>query len=184
ISLDWDVLERVRAHERDVLLASACLPFMFQAIEIDGEYYWDGGYMGNPAIYPLIYHCESQDVVICQINPLYREDVPRKARDILDRVNEISFNSSLMREMRVVAFVTKLLDEGHLSEESYKRMYVHMIEDDKEMKLMGASSKLCADQAFLLKLKNLGRRAADRWLRAHFDDLGQKSTIDIHDVYM
>ena len=96
----------------DAVMASACLPFLFQAVEIDGEAYWDGGYMGNPAIFPLIYECGSADVVVVHINPLARPDVPKTATEILNRVNEISFNSSLMREMRAIAFVTRLIDEG------------------------------------------------------------------------
>ena len=100
----------------DAVLASACLPFMFQAVEIDGEAYWDGGYMGNPAIFPLIYDASLPDVVIVHINPIGRPDVPTTARDIINRINEISFNSSLMREMRAIAFVTRLIDEGELKD--------------------------------------------------------------------
>ena len=119
----------------DVTLASACLPFMQQAVEIDGEAYWDGGYMGNPAIYPLIYECASPDVAIVQINPLERAEVPKTAVEILDRVNEISFNSTLMREMRAIAFVTKLIDQGGLKVKGYKRINVHLIEDLEDMKV-------------------------------------------------
>ena len=108
-----DLRRRTRSRA-DAVLASACLPFMFQAVEIDGEHYWDGGYMGNPAIFPLIYDCDSADVVVVHINPIERPDVPTTARDIMNRINEISFNSSLMREMRAIAFVTKLIDDGKL----------------------------------------------------------------------
>ncbi len=98
------------------MLASGCLPFLFHAVEIDGEHYWDGGYMGNPAIFPLIYSCASADVVIIHINPIERPELPRSATEIMNRINEISFNSSLMREMRAISFVTKLIDDGALDD--------------------------------------------------------------------
>jgi hypothetical protein len=109
----------------DAVLASACLPFISRAVEIDGEAYWDGGYMGNPAIFPLIYHCETPDVVVVHINPMNRPDVPTTARDIMNRINEISFNSSLMREMRAIAFVSRLIEDGKLCETDMKRMRIH-----------------------------------------------------------
>src|SRR4029077_8108071 len=112
----------------DVLLASACLPFLFQAVTIDGEPYWDGGYMGNPAIFPLIYGTETADVVIVQVNPLGCDSVPTSATEIMNRLNEISFNSSLMREMRAISFVTDLIDAGRLTSNEYKRVNVHWIE--------------------------------------------------------
>jgi NTE family protein len=114
--------------ETEAVLASACLPFIFHTVEIDGEYYWDGGYMGNPAIFPLIYNCESRDVVIVHINPLEQARVPTTASEIMNRINEISFNSSLMREMRAIALVTKLVDDGRISDNSLKRMVIHGIE--------------------------------------------------------
>jgi NTE family protein len=163
----------------DALLASACLPYIHQAIEIDGEAYWDGGYMGNPAIFPLIYDCVSRDVVIVQVNPINRPDVPRSAREILDRVTEISFNSSLMREMRAIAFVTRLIDEGAVSSQRYRKLNVHMIEAEAEMAELGASSKLDTDWRFLTELRDLGRAAAGRWLDEHFDKLGRESSIDV-----
>jgi NTE family protein len=101
----------------DALMASACLPFLFQAVEIDGEHYWDGGYMGNPALYPLIYHTESRDVVIVHINPILRPQLPTTAADIHNRLNEITFNSSLLRELRAIAFVTKMIEQGWLKDE-------------------------------------------------------------------
>ena len=166
------------------ILASTCLPFLFQAVEIDGEHYWDGGYMGNPAIYPLIYRCEAADVVIVQINPLYREAVPTTAREILDRVNEISFNSSLMREMRAIAFVTRLIDDGKLDRDHYKRMKIHAIEADEQLKPLGASSKLNAEGAFLDHLKAIGRAACARWLDRNFDQIGVNSTVDLAETYL
>lgn len=169
----------------EAILASACLPFLFQAAMVDGEAYWDGGYMGNPVIYPLIYRCESRDVVIVQINPLYREELPTTAPEILDRVNEISFNSSLMREMRVIAFVTKLLeDEKSLDPKRYKQMLIHRIQADSEMKALGAASKLNAEKDFLVYLRDLGRKATGEWLDRNYNKLGKESTVDIKADYM
>jgi NTE family protein len=152
---------------------------MFQAVEIDGESYWDGGFMGNPALYPLFYHCTSRDVVVVQVNPLTREETPKNAREILDRMNEITFNSSLVREMRAVAFVTKLIDEGLLDDPRYRKVLVHMIESNDEMTKLGFSSKLMADWAFLTHLRDLGRQAAERWLEANYEKIGTASTIDM-----
>ena len=150
----------------DAVLASACLPFMFQAVEIDGEHYWDGGYMGNPAIFPLIYNCDSADVVIVHINPAERPDVPTTARDIMNRINEISFNSSLMREMRAISFVTKLIEDGKLKEGDAKHMMLHAIEADDVMRGLGVASKLNADWEFLMHLRDIGRERAEAWLDA------------------
>jgi NTE family protein len=168
----------------DVLLASACLPFLFQAVTVDGEPYWDGGYMGNPAIFPLIYGTDTQDVVIVQINPLGCDRVPTTATEIMNRVNEISFNSSLMREMRAISFVTDLVDEGKLDAGTYKRINVHWIEAEQQMKGLGVSSKLNSRMDFLLHLKTIGRQVADQWIAAHFDAIGQRSTIDIKEKFL
>lgn len=168
----------------DVLLASACLPFLFQAVTVDGDPYWDGGYMGNPAIFPLIYGAQSQDVVIVQINPLGCDHVPTTATEIMNRVNEISFNSSLMREMRAISFVTDLIDQQKLDPNSYKRINVHWIEAEKQMRGLGVSSKLNAGMDFLLHLKAIGRQAAGDWLGRHFDHIGQRSTIDIKEKFL
>jgi NTE family protein len=168
----------------DVLLASACLPFLFQAVTIDGEPYWDGGYMGNPAIFPLIYGAESRDVVIVQINPLGCDRVPTSATEIMNRLNEISFNSSLMREMRAISFVTDLIDQGKLDSQQYKRINVHWIEAEEQMRGLGVSSKLNARMDFLLHLKEIGRDVADRWIATHFDAIGERSTIDIREKFL
>lgn len=163
----------------DVLLASACLPFMFQAVTIEGDPYWDGGYMGNPALFPLIYGTESKDVVIVQVNPLSCDEVPTTASAIMNRLNEISFNSSLMREMRAVSFVTDLIDQGRLDNEQYKRMNVHWIEAEEHMKGLGVSSKLNAQWDFLLHLMSIGREVAAAWLERNFDAIGERSTVDV-----
>jgi NTE family protein len=180
---------RVRVFEApelspDAVMASACMPFLFQAVEIDGEAYWDGGYMGNPVIYPLIYNCASRDVLIVQVNPVERPEVPRTARDILNRVNEISFNSSLLRELRAIEFVTRLLDEGSLDARRHKRMLIHRIDGGERLRGLGASSKLNAEWPFLVHLRDLGRDAAATWLDQNFDLLGRQSTIDIPSTFM
>ena len=168
----------------DAVLASACLPFMSQAVEIDGEAYWDGGYMGNPAIYPLIYHCETPDVLVVHINPMNRPDVPTSARDIMNRINEISFNSSLMREMRSVCFVTKLIEQQKILDKTIKRMLIHSIEASDVMQAMSVGSKLNADWDLVNKLMKVGRERADTWIAANFDRLGEQSTTDIHKKYL
>lgn len=168
----------------DVLLASACLPFLFQAVTVDGEPYWDGGYMGNPSIFPLIYGADTPDVVVVQVNPLGCDRVPTTAAEIMNRVNEISFNSSMMREMRAISFVTDLIDDGKLDCNTYKRINVHWIEAEKQMKGLGVSSKLNARMDFLLHLKAIGRQAADDWIADHFDAIGRQSTIDIKERFL
>jgi len=168
----------------DAVLASACLPFLFQSVEIDGEAYWDGGYMGNPAIYPLIYQCNSRDVIVVHINPIERHEVPRNARDILNRMNEISFNSSLMREMRAIAFVTRLIDEGTIPESKMKRMYVHAIEAETFMRDLSVVSKLNCDWDFLTHLRDEGRARAEHWIEHHVQALGRDSSIDLKQQYL
>jgi NTE family protein len=168
----------------DCVLASACLPFLYQAVEVDGERYWDGGYMGNPALFPLIYSCESRDILVVHINPMERAEVPTTAREIMNRVDEISFNSSLMREMRAVAFVTKLIDDGKLGQGDAKRMLIHAICAGDVMRCLGVASKLNADGEFLRQLHALGRERAQAWIDRHFDDLGARSTVDIRAAYL
>jgi NTE family protein len=168
----------------DCVLASACLPFLYQAVEIEGEHYWDGGYMGNPALFPLIYSCQSRDVLIVHVNPIERTDMPTSAREIMNRVSEISFNSSLMREMRAVAFVTKLIDDGKLSQDDAKRVLIHSVCADDIMRGFGAASKLNANGEFLRQLRSLGREQAQAWIDRHFDDLGTRSTVDIRAAYL
>jgi NTE family protein len=166
------------------VLASSCLPHLFQAVEIDGEHYWDGGYMGNPPIYPLIYETDSCDMLIIRVNPIRIPSVPTMARDILDRVNSLSFNSSLMREMRAIDFVTRLIDDGALDRSHYRRIFVHSIDAEPEMARLGVSSKFNADWDFVRELFALGRERADDWLRTNFDALGKRSSIDIADAFL
>jgi len=168
----------------DAVLASACLPLMFQTVEIDGEHYRDGGYMGNPAIFPLIYGCDSRDVVIIHINPLERAKLPTTASEIMNRINEISFNPSLMREMRAIAFVTKLIDDGKILDNSMKRMLIHGIEAADVMAELGTLNKLNADWDNLNHLMKVGRERADAWLKQNFGRLGKESTVDIREEYL
>jgi NTE family protein len=169
----------------DALLASACLPQLFRAVEIDGESYWDGGYLGNPALYPLMSSCAAHDVVLVQVNPIRAVSVPTTAREIADRVNEISFNSTLMREMRAIHFITKLIEREHVSKASKLRpIYFHIIEAEAVMARLGASSKLNGDWDFLCELRDLGRSQTDAWLAANFAVLGTQSTLDIDGLFI
>jgi NTE family protein len=162
----------------DVLLASACLPTMFQAIEIDGEYFWDGGFAGNPTITPLVRESNAQDTILVQINPRERTDVPRSANDVLNRLNEISFNSPLMKELRMIALLRQVADPGHGEGVRWAEMRTHRIWTDA-LAEFGASSKLNAEWEFVVMLKEVGRRSADGFLRAHADDLGKRSSADL-----
>ncbi|RDU99268.1 patatin-like phospholipase family protein [Trinickia dinghuensis] len=168
----------------DAVLASACVPTLFQAVTVDGAQYWDGGYMGNPAIYPLIYHCETRDVVIVHINPLVRRGVPITTAEILNRINEISFNSSLMREMRAVAFVTGLIQQGKIDRGEMKEMLIHSIRADEAMCALSVASKYNADWAFLSELFERGRHEAEAWLMQHYSNIGQRSSIDIRQEFL
>jgi NTE family protein len=167
----------------DVLLASACLPFMFQAPEIDGRHYWDGGYTGNPSLYPL-FKCESRDVILVKINPIFREQIPRTSRDIINRVNEISFNNSLLHELRAIDFVTRLLDEEAIAPNRYKRMLIHLIDSDGELDPLGASSKFNTDWDFLRHLHDIGYRSADVWLDKHYQTLGKDSSVNVRETFL
>jgi NTE family protein len=169
-----------RNHEinADVLLASACLPTMFRAIEIDGEPYWDGGYTGNPTITPLVRETDAHDSILVQINPRERSETPRTAPDILNRLNEISFNSPLMKELRMIALLRQVVDPGHGEGERWAQMRMHRIKSDM-LAEFGASSKLNAEWAFLAKLRDEGRRAADEFLTAHGDDIGKRASADL-----
>ena len=162
----------------DVLLASACLPTMFQAVEIDGEAYWDGGYAGNPTITPLVRESSASDTILVQINPRERADVPRSAADILNRLNEISFNASLMKEIRMIALLRQVADPGSGEGARWAGMRTHRIMTEMLSEL-GASSKLNAEWDFVSLLRDEGRRAAAAFLDQHGSDIGARSTADI-----
>jgi NTE family protein len=168
----------------DALMASACLPFIFQAVNIDGEDYWDGGYTGNPALFPLIYDSDGEDIMLVKINPLSRDETPTRSMDIVDRLSEITFNTSLIGEMRAIAFVKRLLKEDRLPSGRYKDLRIHMVADDEGLAPFNASSKTNTDANFLKTLHKLGHAAASRWLKAHRDDLGQRSTLDIEATFL
>lgn len=168
----------------DALLASACLPFLFQTIVIDGEPYWDGGYMGNPALFPLIYNCVSRDIAIVQINPMTRDDIPKTAPEILNRLNEISFNSTLMREVRAIAFVQRLIKDEGLDPHKYRLLNMHLIEAEHLMQGLGVASKFNADWNFLIHLRDIGRETAAEWIDRNFDRIGVETTVDIKNVFL
>jgi NTE family protein len=171
----------------DVVMASACLPFLFQAVEIDGGAYWDGGYMGNPALFPLFYHTDSRDIVILHINPVFVGDVPTTAVDITDRINQISFNSSLIKELRSIAFVTKMLEEGWLRDEyrsKLRHMLVHSIRADDALQGAGVASKFNCDWRFLTDLRDRGRATAEHWLAENYIHLGKRGTVDLREEFL
>ena len=165
----------------DHLIASACMPFRVRAPEINGEYYWEGGFMGNPAIFPVIYGSASSDILLVHLTPTERSELPTTARAILDRMEEISFNASLMREMRVVAFVTQLIDEGKLSDG--KRIFIHSIDAEDITRELSGSSKMNMEWNFLMRLFELGRQRAEAWLATNFDAIGVKTTVDLQTDY-
>ena len=177
---------RIFSHEKitaDAVLASACLPLLFRAVEIDGVPYWDGGYLGNPSIFPLFSKTQTEDVLLIQINPLARHTTPTSSQDIVNRLNEITFNSPLMGELRAIEFVARLIDEGKLprgiGHGKYRRINMHRIALDSSAKKLNAGSKLNTDYDFFEMLRNNGRRAARRFLDAHFDDIGVRGTVDL-----
>ena len=167
----------------DMVMASACLPLLFQAVEIDGVPYWDGGYMGNPVLFPFYKESQSNDIVLVQINPVERKGTPRSAREILNRVDEITFNSSLLKELRAIDFVRRLRDEGKLDPKLYRRLNVHVIEAHDRLMPLGASSKLNAEWRFLRHLFEIGRAAAGDWIDASYDRLGQDSSVDTRAMF-
>jgi len=167
----------------DMVMASACLPNIYQAVEIDGVPYWDGGYMGNPALFPLYGKTGTDDIVVIQINPIERKGTPRTAQDIQNRMNEISFNASLLKEFRAIDFVDRLIEQGKLSTGHYRPVKVHLIENEAALKPMGASSKMNVEWAFLTRLRDVGRETAAAWLDACFDRIGERSTVDLRAMF-
>jgi NTE family protein len=162
----------------DVLLASACLPTMFAAVEIDGEFYWDGGFAGNPTITPLVRETKAQDSILVQINPPERTEMPRTATEILNRLNEISFNSPLMKELRMIALLRQVADPGTGEGARWAQMRTHRIRSDM-LAQFGASSKLNGEWEFVSMLRAEGRRSANEFLETSADDLGRRSTADL-----
>ena len=169
----------------DALLASACLPTLFQAVEIEDpetgrlEAYWDGGYSGNPALFPLFEPDLPADIMIVNINPIVRDDLPRSPNQIQNRINEISFNASLLRELRAIAFVKRLLAQGALTPGTMKDVLVHMVSDDALMNDLSVATKIMPNPVLLARLKAAGRAAADAFLASHKDDLNRRGTVDL-----
>jgi NTE family protein len=169
----------------DAVLASACLPFLFQAVQIDGEYYWDGGYMGNPPIFPLITNTTIHDIVLVKINSVNINSVPTTARDIADRVNEISFNSSLINEMKLIHYRNELLRNGILKtdDKTNREIFVHTISGYDALSQLSYSSKMNTSWEFLLNLKERGRQTASKWLETDYKQVGIKSTFDVEEHF-
>ncbi|MEL6958246.1 MAG: patatin-like phospholipase family protein [Pseudomonadota bacterium] len=167
----------------EALMASACLPTLFQAVEIGSEAYWDGGYTGNPALFPLFEAEFPDDIVVININPLERERIPQYSQAIQNRINEISFNSSLLRELRAINFVKRLLSSGQMPEGAMKNVLVHMIADDDLMNNLSVATKTVPNPVVLAKLKVAGQEAADRFLTAHFDDIGTRDSVDLRAMF-
>lgn len=162
------------------LTASACLPTIFQSVEVNGELYWDGGYLGNPALAPLRSPALTPDLLIVWVNPLDRPDVPTNARDILDRMNEVTFNATLVQEIEAIDAVNELKPGGNALGSPYKRIRLHEIKDEPALARLGHASKSNTDWDFLLALRSLGRQAAKRWLGTDLDHVGRKTTADMH----
>ena len=163
----------------DHVMASACLPQLFHAVEIDGEPYWDGGFTGNPALFPLFDVKATRDIVIVQINPVEREGAPHTSVEITARVNEITFNNSLLSELRAIDFVARLMDESRLPEGRYRKMLIHNLSETQALTPLGLGVDLNTDLSFFNTLFDTGRGAAERWLGEHFDALGERSTVDL-----
>ena len=173
----------------DAILASACLPTVFQAVEITDpesgvtDAYWDGGYTGNPALWPLFRKDLPDDIVIVNINPIERGETPKTPAQIQSRMNEISFNSSLLAELRAIAFVKRMLAEGTLQQGQMKDVHVHMIADDELMNDLSAATKMVPVPSILTRLKEAGQRAAIAFLDENFDKLGKSSSVDLRAIY-
>lgn len=173
----------------DAILASACLPTLYQAVEIVDadtgklEAYWDGGYAGNPALFPLFYQTDATDTIIVHINPIHREELPMTSTEILNRINEVSFNSSLLRELRAIEFVQRLIKAGKVHPTSMKYAHIHSIKDDDLMNQLGVATKSTPNKGLLLQLKAAGRATMDRFLTDHWDDIGARSTVDLRRMF-
>ncbi len=173
--------------DADVVMATACLPFLYQAVEIDGEAYWDGGYSGNPALYPLFYDCSCSDLLLLPLNPLERPKVPDTGTEITDRINEVSFNSTLLAELRAIHFVQKLIERDWLTEparERYRFIRVHVIRADEALSDFGTSTKFAWEWPFLTGLRDLGRAAASAWLATHGGDVGLRPGVDLNAMFL
>lgn len=180
---------RVKIFEReqltlDKLLASACIPTMFHAVEVDGEYFWDGGFSGNPPLFPFFGSDTCSDVVVVQINPQVKHDVPKTSSEINNRINEITFNQSLLKEFKFIDFVDRIIQEIPEAKSKYKKLNLHSISDDVNLPRLGASSKLNAESDFIKYLFDLGQKSAEKWDLENFGQVGKNSTIDLNSMFI
>jgi NTE family protein len=163
----------------EMVMASACLPTMFKAVEIDGEFYWDGGYMGNPTLYPLYTETDCADIILVQINPIRRDKIPKTSPEIMDRLNEITFNSALLVEFRAIDFVSRLIDAGRLDGTHYKKVRLHLVSGGEAVDRYGASAKANPDYSMFEDLFRIGRAAGEAFLEEHFDSIGVRATLNL-----
>lgn len=168
----------------EAVLASACLPMLFRAVDIDGQAYWDGGYSANPALTPLIQNCSSADLMLVQINPLRVEGTPRSTAEILDRVNELTFNASLLTQMRTIDFINDLIARGALRGEVCKTVRMHRIDGGAAIQAYPSSTRSSTDATMIRTLFAIGQQAAKEWVDRHFDAIGHRSTVDIRGDYL
>ena len=166
------------------VMASACMPMAFRAVEIEGDHYWDGGFSGNPALHPVIYNCTGRDILLVQINPIRRDKLPTTSAEIMDRMNEVTFNAGLVAEMRAIDFVKRLLAEGKLDPAHYKDLLLHRIDGGEAMEAFTASSKVSTKASLIYALRDLGRSSAKDWLAQNFAALGVRCTVNIRRDYL
>lgn len=166
----------------DVIMASACLPRLYDSVEIEGKLYWDGGYSGNPPLYPIIKNGECEDIVIVQISPIVRQDKPKTNIEINNRIDEITFNQSLLKELRAIEFIQRLLKDNIIDNKKYRSMKIHIIESQEHMNPLGASSKMNTELSFLLHLKEIGRNAAARWIDENYDMIGVSDSVNLKKI--
>lgn len=167
----------------DMVLASACLPQIFQAVEIEGVPYWDGGFMGNPSLFPFRDHSDTADIVVVQINPIERKGAPQTPHEIQNRLNEINFNASLLKEFRAIEFVSRLIDQGSIDERNYRKERIHLIQNQEALLPLGASSKMNVEWEFLIHLRDIGRQTAESWLSSEYDHIGVRSSVDLRRMF-
>ncbi len=171
----------------DTLLASATLPEMFQAVKIGKDYYWDGGYSGNPTLYPLFYDTRSRDILIVHVNPIVRKEIPQSAATIDNRLNEITFNGALLDELRAIAFAKRLITEGWLKDkykDKVRNILIHAIRADEVLKDLSVASKMDTNWDFLISLRDLGRAEGENWINKNYDAINVRDTVDIGRDYL
>lgn len=165
-------------------MASACLPLTSQAVEINGQFYWDGGYIGNPSLFPLIYNCDTPDMVIILVVPHEISFTPTTYQEIAWRREQLFHTNTLIREMRAIEFITDLIDKGIADKSKLKKMNIHLIEDSKFFSSLDPSSALNTEWNFLNTLYERGRYVAAEWLKKHYDDIGQRSSVNVKDMFV